>query len=295
MRYELQNGSLRATADTHGGELVSLRDGAGTEYIWGGDPAFWPGRNPVLFPIVGGLKNGSVRFGSRTVQMGRHGFARDCDFTVEEQGDSHILFTLRDSPETRAHYPFSFSLKILHRLLENGFSTTFTVENTGGEALPFCIGAHTAFRCPLSGDERFEDYELVFDQPEDTPSLLLSSAGTILPGAGEDILHGGSTLPLDYSLFSRLDTLIFDQPRSRGVSLLHRRSGRGVRLEFSGFPMVAFWTKENAPFLCLEPWHGCAALENESGAFEEKPHCVLLASGESKVLSYTVSILPPPL
>ena len=291
MEYELICGALRAKAVTHGAELVSLRDGDGVEYIWGGDPAVWPGRNPVLFPIVGGLKDGRVCFHGAAYEMNRHGFARDNEFTVETRTEDSITLVLRDSPSTRARYPFPFVLKIRHTLTPGGFTTAFTVENPGETPLPFCIGGHTAFRCPLLPGEGFEDYELAFDRPEDTPALLLSPKGTLLPG-GEDLLRGRAVLPLDYAPFARLDTLIFGHPRSTGVSLRHRATGKGVRLDFSGFPMVAFWTKPGAPFLCLEPWHGCAAREDEDGEFIHKPHCLVLPSGASKTLSYSIALLP---
>lgn len=291
MRIELRKGALRAAADTQGGELVSLRDGDGTEYIWGGDPAFWTGRNPVLFPIVGSLRGGTVRLRGRDFRMGRHGFARNSLFELEEQGEDFVVFSLRESGETLKQYPYHFSLKVRHRLLEDGFSTAFEVENTDTARLPFCIGGHTAFRCPLLPGERFEEYQIAFDRPEPVSSLLLTPEGIIRAGCTEDILCGGSTVGLDYSLFARLDTLIFEHPASQGVSLLHRPSGKGVRMAFGGFPMAAFWTKPGAPFICLEPWHGCAALENESGIFEEKPHCICLEPGESKSLEYTVTLL----
>ena len=294
MEFELRKGNMKAVVIDKGGELVSLRDRDGTEYIWGGDPAYWPGRNPTLFPIVGGLKDGTVRCKGAPYHMGRHGFARDSVFDMEDRGADFAVFGLRERPETLAQYPFRFCLKIRHQLLEDGFSTTFEVENPDSVPLPFCIGAHTAFRCPLGKGERFEDYQIVLDQPEDTPSRLLDERGCIRHDGWEDVLHGTGTIDLDHALFDRLDTVILDRPRSESVSLRHRASGRGVRLNFHEFPMVAFWTKAGAaaPFVCLEPWHGCAALDNESGAMEEKPHCISLAPGERKTLTYTVTVLP---
>lgn len=291
MLFTLSHGSLTASVQTRGGELVSLRDGRGTEYIWDGDPAFWTGRNPILFPIVGALKDGRVTLCGQTYEMSRHGFARNLDFTPLEQGDGFIVLELRESEETLARYPYSFSLRVRHQLSDAGFSTTFTVENPGGTPLPFCIGAHTAFRCPLSAEERFEDYQLVFDRPEDASSLLLTQEGLIRSGARKPMLSGSNTLPLDYEVFRRMDTVIFQQLRSGSVSLLHRTSGHGVRLDFSQFPMVAFWAKPGAPFLCLEPWHGCAALTDETGRFQDKPFSVTLAPGEQKSLTYAVTLV----
>ena len=177
MRVTLSNASLQAAVQTQGGELVSLRDMAGTEYIWQGDPAFWSGQNPILFPIVGSLRDGQVEVDGKTFQMGRHGFARRSVFTLADQGQDFALLELRESPETLAQFPFPFVLQVRHQLLDRGFATTFTVKNPGQTPLLFCIGAHTAIRCPLFQGERFEDYALVFDRSEDADTLLLTPQG----------------------------------------------------------------------------------------------------------------------
>lgn len=290
MEFTLTNASLTAAVRALGGELVSLRDLAGTEYIWQGDPAFWSGQNPILFPIVGSLKDGRVDINGQSFEMGRHGFARQSTFTLTDQAPDFAVLELRESPETLARYPFPFVLQVRHQLLANGFSTTFAVENPGPAPLPFCIGAHTAIRCPLLGGERFEDYELVFDQPEDADTLLLTPQGLLRGGGKEPMLCGGKAV-LDYETFRRLDTLIFQGLRSQRVSLLHKEMGRGVSLDFRGFPMIAFWTKPGAPFLCMEPWHGCAAYTGETGRFQDKPHALTLAPGEWKELTYTFTLL----
>ena len=283
MTFELKKGSLRAAARTKGGELVSFRDGSGREYIWEGDPAFWSGQNPILFPIVGSLKDGKVEIGGRSYEMDRHGFARRMEFTPGERGEDFITLELRESPETLERYPFPFSLKVTHRLLEDGFSTAFAVENTGTAPMPFCIGGHTAIRIPEG--ERFEDCELLFDMPEKADSHLLSPEGIILHDGRRPMLDGSGRLSLDYGVFAQMDTIIFSLLRSGNVSLLHRETGRGIRLDFRQFPMVAFWTKPGAPFLCLEPWQGCAAWDDESGRFEDKPFCTVLQPGEKKELA----------
>lgn len=291
MDFTLSNASLTAAVRTQGGELVSLKDQAGTEYIWQGDPAFWSGQNPILFPIVGSLKDGKVDIDGRTYEMGRHGFARRSEFTLTDQASDFAVLELRESRSTLAQFPRPFILQVRHRLLENGFSTAFAVENPGETPLPFCIGAHTAIRCPLFAGERFEDYELAFDRSEDGDTLLLTPQGLLQDSRTEPMLRGGS-LTLDYADFQRLDTLIFQGLRSQSVSLRHKDTGRGVSLDFGGFPMIAFWTKPGAPFLCMEPWHGCAAYTGESGRFRDKPHVITLAPGEKKELAYTFTLLP---
>ena len=291
MTFELKKGSLRATARTRGGELISFQDGEGLEYIWQGDPAFWSGQNPILFPIVGSLKDGRVEINGGTYEMGRHGFARGMEFAPVEQEEDFVTLELRESEDTLARYPFPFSLKVTHRLLEDGFSTSFTITNTGTAPMPFCIGAHTAIRCPLRGGERFEDYELLFEEPEHAGSHLLNSEGIILHDGRRPMLDEDVKLPLDYHTFDEMDTIIFSMLRSGKVSLVHRDTGRGVELDFRQFPMVAFWTKPGAPYLCLEPWQGCAAWDNESGKFEDKPFCTVLEPGREKSLTYAFSIV----
>lgn len=287
MAFELKKGGLRAEARTLGGELVSLRDGDGLEYIWEGDPAFWSGRNPILFPIVGSLRDGKVDVNGNTFEMGRHGFARGMEFTPVERGEDFITLELRENEETLRRYPFPFSLRVTHRLLEDGFSTAVAVRNTGSAPMPFCVGGHTAVRIP-DGD-RFEDYELVFDVPERADSHLLTPEGLIRHDGRKPMLDG-SRIALDYALFAELDTIIFSMLRSGNVSLVHRETGREVRLDFHEFPMVAFWTRPGAPFLCLEPWQGCAAWDNESGRFEDKPFCAVLQPGSEKTLTCALYI-----
>ncbi len=293
MKYELTRDQYHAVIESHGGELISFRDPEGTEYIWDGNPAYWPGRNPLLFPIVGNLKNGEVNFDGVAYKMGRHGFARDNEFVPVERGEDFIVLELCESEETLAKYPYPFKLQVRQQLTGGGFITAFRVENTGDQPMPFCIGAHTAFRCPIFDGESFEDYDIVFDEKEDIDMRLLTAEGLVSHDRTEPFLQGEDRYALGHEVFARVDTIILEGLKSRGICLKNRNTGRGVRMEFEGFPMMAFWTKgaEKAPYICLEPWHGCAAVDNESGEFRDKPHCMTLLPGEVKELSYRVSIL----
>jgi len=292
MNYELTYQGYRAVIDSHGGELISFRDPEGTEYIWDGNPAYWPGRNPLLFPIVGNLKNGEVNFEGIPYEMSRHGFARDNEFTAVEQGDEYLVLELQESEDTLAKYPYPFKLQVRQQVIDGGFITAFCVENTGEKPMPFCIGAHTAFRCPIREGEAFADYEIVFDQKETAPMRRLTAAGLVSHDQREAFLDDQDRFTLDHEIFTRVDTIIFDELKSTGVSLLHKETGKGLRMDFEGFPMMAFWTNgaKKAPYICIEPWHGCAAVDNESGEFTEKPHCILLQPGDRKELAYCVKI-----
>ena len=133
MGYTLKNERFTAAVSEQGGELISFRDDRGIEYLWQGDPAYWSGRDPILFPIVGALKDGTVRFPEGTFSMARHGFARNARFTLAEQGETFVTMELTDSTETLVQYPYPFRLRVTHSLTERGFETAYAVKNTGDD------------------------------------------------------------------------------------------------------------------------------------------------------------------
>lgn len=293
MEITLTRGGRSAVIDTLGGELTSYRDESGLEYIWQGSPDSWTGRNPILFPIVGKLVDGKINAFGKECRMPQHGVARKREFTPVGQGADFVVMEQREDEESLSAYPFSYCLQVRQELKDNGFITTATVRNPGDSDLPFCLGAHTAFRCPQRPSERFEDYALVFDQVESSSALLPTERGLLDYRKTMSCLEGSDTLPLEYAVFDKVDTLCFEGLRSQGVSLRHRENGHGVHVDFTGFPMVAFWTPpdKRAPFLCIEPWQGGADYEDCDGDFSHKPHAVFLRPGESWSIGYTVTTL----
>ena len=223
----------------------------------------------------------------------RHGFAREREFVITEQAEDHVVMELRADEDTLKKYPFNFKLQVCHRLEDSGFVTSFEIVNLDKREMPFCIGAHTAFCCPVFADETFEDYDIVFDEKEQADSLLLNSDGYIQKGKTVPFLRDSDRFALNYEPFEKMDTVIFSGLKSTGVSLKHRLKGHGVHMDFEGFPFMAFWTKgaQRAPFICIEPWHGCAALEDEDGDFKHKEACICLQPGERKEFLYKVKIL----
>lgn len=293
MQITLTHGGQSAVIDTMGGELTSYRDESGLEYIWQGDSASWPGRNPILFPIVGKLVDNAATADGKPCHMPQHGLARKRSFDVVEQGADFVVLEQREDAETLNAYPFPYRLQVRQELKENSFTTTATVVNSGSSDMPFCLGAHTGFRCPQRPGERFEDYEIVFDQVESLPALLPTERGLLEHGKTMPCLEGTNTLKLDYAVFDKVDTLCFEGLRSTGVSLRHRESGHGVHMDFKGFPMLALWTPPGkaAPFLCIEPWQGCADYEDCDGELAHKPYAVVLRPGRHWSLGYTITTL----
>lgn len=289
----LKSGSVSAAVDSFGAELISLKDRTNMEYIWQRDPAFWGKCAPVLFPIVGRLRNGKTVIEGQTFEMGGHGFASRSEFEVCERTDDSVWMKLSSSEETKRQYPYDFELRMGFTLCENGLRVSHVVRNTDQRNILFGIGGHPAFNCPLVPGETFEDYQLEFSHPEN--GLCPGFEDDIIRYAqARDIFGGEKVLPLKYSLFDE-DAIILEKPNSGEVALRSRVSGRGLNFDFSEFEIIAFWTpvKREAPFLCIEPWFGMGARDDEaSGDFVDKKGMVSLPAGETFSASYTVSFLP---
>ena len=294
MEYSLTNGKYTAAVTTTGGELISFKDETGREHLWQGDPAIWTGRNPILFPAIGALKGGGAMFDGVFYPLSRHGFVRGREFSLAERGGDWAVLEISESPDTLAQYPYPFRLRVRHALTETGFKTSFTVKNTGERPMPYCIGGHTAYLCPMYEGETFEDYSLVFDEKEDTGSIAVA-AGGLLARRYLDVprLRGEDTIDLRHEFFDGADTLIFDGLKSKAVTLMNRKTRKGTRVTFGDFPMLGIWTMPNkqGPYLCIEPWQGCAGYEDESGAFLDKAHCVVLAPGEERTHSFSADMI----
>lgn len=291
MLTTLHNDQLTVTADTRGAELQTIDGADGTRYLWEGDPAYWSGRAPNLFPIVGALRGGRATSREGEVRLERHGFARKAAFTVEAADDTHVTFRLQDDGETRKQYPYAFCLRVCYELEGSTLRTVYRVSNPGDKPMPFCVGGHPAFRVPLTPGETYEDYTITFDEPEtaDCPQILLDS-GLIDDGRRNRLITESRSFSLNHILF-RGDALVFDRLRSRGVCLASRVSGRGVRMDFDGLDYFAVWSPfHDSPFVCLEPWSGTATQTSEDDVFEHKQGMRTLAPGEEAVYAFTVTV-----
>jgi len=292
MEYKITNGMITAKFRTFGGELTSVCR-SGLEYLWQGDRAYWGGQAPVLFPIVGSLRNQqAVTASGKICRMERHGIARKREFTLNKESNQSISFVLHSDSETKKRYPFEFELEVQYRLDGKSLTTRYTITNADREVLPFQIGGHPAFRCPLKEGERFEDYVVEFEFPEtaDCPSPN-PSTGLVNLEQRRSILKNESVLSLSHRLFEN-DALIFDSLRSKEVCLRHSKTGCGVRMKFEDFDYFLLWSSSNGgPFVALEPWSGLAACNDESNLFDLKRGVTLLPPGEKKSFQYTIELL----
>lgn len=265
----IANDILTIQISTKGAELQSIFNHAtGLEYVWNGDANFWGKKSPVLFPIVGGLKNGTYSYKNKSYKLGRHGFARDMEFVVTQVTKSSIEYTLESNEQTLALYPFSFNFLVTYTIEENILTCTYTVENTGDENMFFSCGAHPAFAIPLTENTNFEDWELQFSAIENTGKWPLSADG-LIEQASINFLNNTQTLPLTKSLFYS-DALVFKNLASNKISILSNKSKHGLTMQFDGFSYYGIWSAKDANFVCLEPWCGIADNTLTSGKLEEK-------------------------
>lgn len=291
MIIELKNGALTARLTSKGAELLSLTKN-GVEYMWQKDPKYWAKTSPVLFPIVGNLRNDEVTFHGETYSMAKHGLCRTVEFDVVSQSETDAAFAFSYNEETLAHYPYRFKLILSYHLNEEALSVTYTVENLDNKAIDYCFGAHPGFNVPLSADGTFEDYSLTFSEyePDGCPVFDFDNNQINMENR-TDFMNGSKTLDLHYDYFDN-DAIVFDKVHSDRVTLASRKTGEGVEVSFGDFDFVAFWTpiKMNAPFLCIEPWCGMAVCSDEGGTFEEKRGAKHLEEGGSQ--SFVMTIRP---
>ena len=273
---------ITATLNPKGAELVSLKNSSGKEYIWEGHPDFWGKHSPVLFPIVGTLKNNTYTFNGKSYHLPRHGFARDLNFNVLSETESSIVFSLTASPETLPVYPFDFELQLVYTLTESGLEIGYKVFNKNEVAMPFSIGAHPAFALPGN----FSDYVIEMEKNETLQFHLLED-DLISEETGTIVLENRK-FSLDYKLFEN-DALVFKKLQSNSLTIL-RDSQKVVKIDFADFPNLGIWTKQDAPFLCIEPWFGYADTKNESGDIAEKESIQILAPNATFQTAFHIEI-----
>ncbi len=265
----IENELLKVVIAPKGAELQSLYSKmTGLEYLWSGDPAFWSKRSPVLFPIVGSLKDNSYLFQGKTYSLPRHGFARDMEFEMEKQGGKEAIFLLRSNEETKKNYPFDFEFRIRYQLLGDELSTEYLIKNTGSGTMFFSVGGHPAFRLPIAPGTAYSDYFLKFEETEDLNRWPISKEGLILPET-IPVLEDSNTLMLNKSLFYQ-DALVFKYPTSSVISVLSKKTLHGIQFEMGEFPFLGIWAAKDADFICIEPWCGIADSENSTRRLEHK-------------------------
>ena len=289
MVVEIQSESVKVQCLQEGAMLHSLvKDGV--EYLWQGDPQYWAGQAPVCFPITGVLRNEkAVAFGKPCV-MKRHGVARIHPFKIAETGANYVSFLQCSDTETKKAFPFDYALEIRYTVLKNSVTTRYTVRNTGKDKLPFVIGGHPAFNCPLEAGKAFEDYSVEFCGAVDRKCLRPDvETGLIDISKRYDVLDTPNKIDLDHSLFD-LDAMVFDHIKPKSATL--SAGGRGVRIDYQDFDNLLIWSSANGGnFVALEPWTGISTCSDEGEIFEHKRGMTFLDPGCEASFSFKITLI----
>ena len=285
----LQNGILSAAINPKGAELYSL-ELDGVERIWQGDPAIWGRHAPLLFPFIGRLKDQQYELDGKMIQAPMHGFCRDRMFETVEADDLHVRYRTQDDEETRAVYPFPFTLEVEFILEENTLIKRHTVTNRSDQEMPFELGGHDAYRTTLIPGETMADYAIAFEGVDHLEPFAMDETGTLDLPKGHIPLEGPllTKLPQDVGL----DTIVLEGLPVRKATLVSRKSPRKVTVEFEDFPYLGIWTAQIGVvtnYICIEPWSTLPDGHFMGRKLTDKPGIVVLAPGEQKTLTFRSS------
>jgi len=278
----ISNSILKAQIKHLGAELISLKSNQNKEYIWEGNPTFWGKHSPILFPIVGTLKNNIYLINGKQYQLNRHGFAREMEFELIQKTPESARFSLISTNETKKMYPFDFELQICYSLKGNKLNIDFKVENKNEITMPFSIGAHPALALPGN----FENYRLEFQQDEILNYYLLE--GGLICNNSVELPLNNRQLGLKYQLFEN-DALVFKTLKSNSITILEKANPI-VKVNFNEFPNLGIWTVQNAPFLCVEPWFGYSDTLTGYDDFSKKEGIRLLRKRETFESNYNLEV-----
>lgn len=292
----ISSNSLTASIDTMGAQLMNLRKGE-SEYLWQGDSNWWPRRAPILFPIVGVLKDSKAESAEGTISLSRHGLARLNEFKVVEQSTSSVTLQLKSTEETRKSYPYDFELKLIFSVDGDTLTQTYKVTNPANVVLPFTLGAHPAFNIPIPGVEAasLDQYHLSFTRSWTSYGPSITDNGLCDYATPQKLIVDSDTLPLSWELIDREKTITLEDVPDRRITLTANAEAssetHGIQMDFEGFDYLGIWSAApGCPFVALEPWCGIADTVDTDGVFEHKPGIISLEPGQSIAKTLSVKV-----
>lgn len=287
---KLENNNLIIESNISGAELTRIYSKKfNKEILWKADPKFWGRHSPILFPIVGRLKDNETIIEDKLYNMSQHGFARDMEFKIIDNNDTSITYKLVSSENTKSYYPYSFELITKYTLLDNGVNINWIVNNIDSKDIYFSIGAHPAFNIDLDENKDLSNYYLEFITKDNVSKIYLdgSYSSKILS------VNSLNTVYLSPELFEN-DALIYTNVD--GINVKSKKENHYINVSFNSFPLVGIWspyykdTNSIAPFICVEPWYGLADNVNSDKIYKNKNYINKLSIGESFNVSYSINI-----
>jgi galactose mutarotase-like enzyme len=287
----IQNASFKISVTKIGAELCSLfSKSQNTEFIWQANPSIWGSHAPVLFPIIGCLKDGEFLFEGSSYSVPKHGFIRN-NTALESKivAENCIEFSSTFNEDSLKNYPFKYEFILRYILQDNGVKVEHTIINHDTQKpMFFSLGGHPGCNCPFFENENYEDYFIEFEVPETDETWLVSKEG-LIENESIPFLNNSKTLPLRKDLFAK-DALIFKNLKSNHVSLKSKNHGIALTVDISEFEYLGLWAKPNAPFICIEPWLGISDAINTNQYFTKKEGIQRLDAKEIRVISFEIII-----
>lgn len=286
----LGNQDLKIQTRALGAELTSIIDKDGQEYLWQGHSTKWERKNPVLFPIIATIKNDHYNYGGQQFHLPIHGFALNENFQLVGQNDQEIIWQLESYADTKQWYPFNFILQVKYFLEGNKLKVSYNVRNTGNQEMPFCVGGHPTFACPLEKKLHFNDYLLAFEQNENI--LRLTMDGALMSGKTEPLLEDQREIPLQKSLFQE-NAIVTKNIKSRFLTYQSGQGNKGVRLHLGNSTHLGIFSWSESltdEYICIEPWIGLPGFQDES-TLEEKEGVIILPPEQNYEMNYVIEIL----
>ncbi|MFT4754600.1 MAG: galactose mutarotase-like enzyme [Salibacteraceae bacterium] len=290
MIHQIQNEKCSVQINQIGAEISSIKSiETGLEYLWQGDTSFWSSTAPVLFPIIGALKNGTYTHDGSKFTIPKHGFIRyNENLVILDKSENEITFSYASNEQLKKNYPFDFQFEITFSLQDNVLHVLHQITNKGTREMLFSLGGHPAFKCPLFPDEKYADYYIEFDQSQTLATAALSSNGLLTDDTYE-VISNAKKIHLSEELFAN-DALIFRDIISKKVVLKSKNHNNSVTVTFTDFKDLAIWAKHKAPFVCIEPWLGITDHENTTGVLKEKEGIISLPVGEKYHAKFSIEI-----
>jgi len=290
MIHTIKNNKIQLSVKQTGAEICSLKSlESGTEYIWQANPDVWANHAPILFPIVGALKDKTFKYKGKEYSLPQHGFMRyNKKVELISQTTDSLSFSLKSSKESLKVYPFEFEFITTFTLKDSSVQIMHKVLNTADAEMYFSLGEHPAFKCPLHDDETYSDYYLEFEQNETAKSWQL--AGSLIGNKSIEVFKDNNIIALHPDIFNE-GALVFKDLKSKKISIKSKKSKQVLTVSFDGFPFMGIWAKAQAEFVCIEPWLGIADSVNTNQQFTDKDGIIKLDGKESYQASYFIEIV----
>ena len=287
----LKNDLLEVELNPKGAEIIKI---VGIQdqinYMWRRDPSLWANSAPILFPIVGALKDNECRIDGKTYSMTQHGFSRHNIYKTHQKSDVEVEFNLVTNEEILKQYPYLFDLKVNYRLENNQLICHMQVENIDKAEIYFQIGGHPAFACPFMDNESSNDYYVEFEKNETLDQKIIDVEKRGMSYETKQLFDNEKRFFVRQAMFDN-DAIVVKNFKSHWVQLKSLNHNKSLRFYMSGFEHLGIWTASHVGgLLAFEPWVGHNDYVDFKGEFKEKESVVCLRPQETFECEFRVEI-----